>query len=116
MKLIFQIALLLFISSSCGQSTRNNDVAYGSNSQSTKDFKKLDRLIENLEKNGMHGGFLLMQDDKILYQKSMGFANFPATYLLFGFVDSMALTTKLLIISTGDPSSLSYIRLAVLES
>lgn len=75
MKLIFQIALLLFISSSCGQASRNNDVAYGGHNESPKDLKKLDRLIQNLEKNGMHGGFLLMQDDKILYQKSMGFAN-----------------------------------------
>ena len=35
----------------------------------------LDNYVNSLEKQGIYGSFLLMENDKVLYEKSIGFAN-----------------------------------------
>lgn len=92
MKRYFVAFLLVSLSAmtvSCGQSPKK-DIAL---KKDTKDLKALENYVETLEKEGMYGGFLLMENDQVLFQKSMGYANKerniksnPNTVYLYGSI------------------------------
>ncbi|WP_298755982.1 serine hydrolase [uncultured Psychroserpens sp.] len=67
---IIILFLMAFISS-CGQSP-NKDVAL---TESKSNLEVLDNYMNNLEKEGVYGSFLFMENDKILFEKSIGYAN-----------------------------------------
>ncbi|WP_299112285.1 serine hydrolase domain-containing protein [uncultured Winogradskyella sp.] len=66
------ILFLVTILFDCRQSP-NNDIAMSESNG--KDLNQLDVLIQNLETEGMYGSFLLMENDSVLFQKSIGFSN-----------------------------------------
>ncbi len=67
----FFIILCLFIfSSGCSQSQHKNPTK-----KSSKDLKALNTYIESLEKDGVYGSFLLIENGKVLFEKSIGYAN-----------------------------------------
>ncbi len=73
---IIILFLIVFISS-CAQAP-NKDIAITDNSNkenNTKNLDQLESLISGLEKEGMYGGFLLMENDSVLFQKSIGYSN-----------------------------------------
>ncbi|MDT7831430.1 serine hydrolase domain-containing protein [Flavobacteriaceae bacterium S356] len=59
-----------FFFTSCGQNA-NTDVP----AKTGRDLVALDNYVNTLEKQGIFGSFLLMENDKVLYEKSIGFAN-----------------------------------------
>lgn len=72
MKLRSIAAMLLyfFFFTSCGQNT-NKDAS----TKTGRDLVALDNYVLSLEKQGIYGSFLLMENDKMLYEKSIGYAN-----------------------------------------
>jgi CubicO group peptidase (beta-lactamase class C family) len=86
---IIVLFFILLVSGLC--QLPNNDVAFSADRE--KNLKQLNTLVSNLEKDGMYGGFLLMESDSILFQKSIGFANkerniksSPNTIYLYGSI------------------------------
>ncbi|NER13960.1 serine hydrolase [Leptobacterium flavescens] len=55
---------------SCGQSP-NKEVAH----KEPNKLEELNNYIDELEKEGLYGSFLFMENDKILFEKSVGYAN-----------------------------------------
>ena len=72
MKLRSIVAMLFyfFFFSSCGQNA-NTDAS----AKTGRDLVALDSYVNDLEKQGIFGSFLLMENNKVLYEKSIGFAN-----------------------------------------
>jgi len=62
--------LYFFFFTSCGQHTNKNAAT-----KKGRDLEALESYINSIEQQGVYGSFLLMEDDKILYEKSIGFAN-----------------------------------------
>ncbi|WP_422106787.1 serine hydrolase domain-containing protein [Winogradskyella sp.] len=92
--IIYLITFLVCLFS-CGQNP-NNDTSLAENTTktyTTKNLNQLESLIDGLEKEGMYGGFLLMEKDSILFQKSIGYSNKekaiksnPNTIYLYGSI------------------------------
>lgn len=72
MKLQSITAMLLyfFFFTGCGQNA-NKDAS----SKKGRDLQALDAYVSSLENQGIYGSFLLMENNNVLYEKSIGFAN-----------------------------------------
>lgn len=72
MKLQSIVATLFyfFFFTSCGQNATKEASA-----KKGRDLDALDNYVASLEKQGIYGSFLLMENDKVLYERSIGFAN-----------------------------------------
>lgn len=68
--LVILLISCFFLSVSCGQSPKKDKVL-----KSKKDLTALDKYINAFEKEGIYGSFLLMENEKVLFEKSIGFAN-----------------------------------------
>lgn len=66
----FIILCLFVITSGCSQPQKKNTTT-----KNSKDLKALNAYIESLEKEGVYGSFLLIEGGKILFEKSIGYAN-----------------------------------------
>lgn len=67
---IVLIAMCFFFLTNCAQTTRNK-----ASVKNERDLEALEHYINSLEKRGVYGSFLLMENDAVLFEKSIGFAN-----------------------------------------
>jgi CubicO group peptidase (beta-lactamase class C family) len=66
---ITAVLVYFFFFTSCGQNATKDAAKKG------RDFIALENYINSLAQQGIYGSFLFMENDKVLYEKSIGYAN-----------------------------------------